>query len=317
MKKTLIALAALASSAAFAQSSVTLYGVADAGFGKVTDQSGKLVSGDTLNNGTSRWGVRGTEDLGGGLKAGFNFEQGLNLTDGSISKAGGGEFGRAAWVNLSGGFGDIRLGRSLTAAFYGVSAWELTGTANYSVVGNQFGYAAASARYSSQILYTSPSFSGFSFAIGHVLKGNNEDNSITALNAIYKNGPLVASLAYSKAKSEEDGHKAIGARYSFGSFTLGGGIFDPEGDSKGFSLGGSVNAGPVILTLDVARDTEYKDTDVLFEAKYPLSKRTFTYLSVLRDGNKKAGGLARAAQAAGTAAGENVTGVGLGIRHNF
>ncbi|MFP5325652.1 MAG: porin, partial [Gammaproteobacteria bacterium] len=59
MKKTLIALAALASTAAFAQSSVTLYGVADASLSKVTDKSAALSSAGVMNNGTSRWGVRG------------------------------------------------------------------------------------------------------------------------------------------------------------------------------------------------------------------------------------------------------------------
>ena len=92
MKKSLIALAVVAASgAAMAQSSVTLYGVADAGVGKIksggTDSSNKVefTSGSTMNNGTSRLGVRGTEDLGGGLKAGFNFETGLDLDDGSAS----------------------------------------------------------------------------------------------------------------------------------------------------------------------------------------------------------------------------------------
>jgi predicted porin len=132
MKKTLIALAAVAATgAAFAQSSVTLYGVADASLAKVTGKSAYLSSAGTMNNGTSRWGVRGTEDLGGGLKAGFNFEQGLSLNDGSLSKAGAGEFGRAAWMNLSGGFGELRLGRTLNPSFYAAAAWELTGAANY------------------------------------------------------------------------------------------------------------------------------------------------------------------------------------------
>jgi len=61
--------------------------------------------------------------------------------------------------------------------------------------------------------------------------------------------------------------------------------------------------------LDVARDTEAKDTDVLVEVKYPLSKRTFAYGAFLRDGKNKAGALG--------AAGDDVTGLGIGIRHNF
>jgi predicted porin len=317
MKKTLIALAAVAATgAAFAQSSVTLYGVADVALTKSTDTSAAVMSAGALNNGTSRWGVRGTEDLGGGLKAGFNFEQGLSLGDGSISTAGAGDFGRAAWMNLSGGFGDLRLGRSLTPSFYGIAAWELTGTANYSVVGSQFGFL--NTRSSAQIMYTTPSMAGFSVSFAHVLKGNNVVGAVAAtattpaiagverarnnLNAIYRNGPIVVAFAYDKVQDAEAG-KSLGGSYDFGGFKLAGSVMDPSGVAKGFTLGGSTTMGPVTLTLDVARDTEAKDTDLLVEAKYALSKRTFTYAAIVRDGK-----------------GEDVKNfnhVALGIRHNF
>lgn len=309
MKKTLIALAALASTAAFAQSSVTLYGVADASLSKVTDKSAALSSAGVMNNGTSRWGVRGTEDLGGGLKAGFNFEQGLSLNDGSLAKSGAGEFGRAAWMNLSGGFGEVRLGRTLNPSFYAAAAWELTGTANYSAVVSQFGAVLGGIRNSSQIAYTSPNMGGFSATVGYVLKGNSANEKAKVdLNAIYANGPLAVALGYNKVQDAEK-NVHVGARYNFGMFTLAGGYMDPAGDAKGFSIGGAVKAGPVDLVLDIARDTEAKDTDLLVEVKYPLSKRTFSYVALLRDGKKKAGALG--------AAGDDVTGLGIGIRHNF
>lgn len=313
MKKTLIALAALASTAAFAQSSVTLYGVADASLSKVTDKSAALSSAGTMNNGTSRWGVRGTEDLGGGLKAGFNFEQGLSLNDGSLSKSGAGEFGRAAWMNLSGGFGEVRLGRTLNPSFYAAAAWELTGAANYSVVLSQFNAGGSDVlggiRNSSQIAYTTPNMGGFSATLGYVLKGNSaSEKAKVDLNAIYANGPLSVALGYNKVQDAEK-NVHVGAKYNFGMFTLAGGYIDPKGDAKGFAIGGAVKAGPVDLVLDIARDTEAKDTDILVEVKYPLSKRTFAYGAFLRDGKKKPGALA--------AAGKDVNGLGLGIRHNF
>ena len=312
MKKTLIALAAVAATgAAFAQSSVTLYGVADASLAKVTGKSAYLSSAGTMNNGTSRWGVRGTEDLGGGLKAGFNFEQGLSLNDGSLSKAGAGEFGRAAWMNLSGGFGELRLGRTLNPSFYAAAAWELTGAANYSVVVSQFGGVLGGIRNSSQIAYTTPNMGGFSATVGYVLKGNSADEKAKVdLNAIYANGPLSVALGYNKVQDAEK-NVHVGARYNFGVFTLAGGIIDPAGDAKGFTIGGSVPLGPVNLVVDVARDTEFKDTDLLVEVKYPMSKRTTAYAAVLRDGKKKNGALGAAT------AGKDVNGLGLGIRHNF
>ena len=74
MKKSLIALAVLAASgAAMAQSSVTMYGVADLSLAKANGVSAQMSGNGVMNNGNSRLGVRGVEDLGGGLKASFNF----------------------------------------------------------------------------------------------------------------------------------------------------------------------------------------------------------------------------------------------------
>ena len=78
MKKTLIALAAVAATgAAFAQSTVTLYGVADVSVAKATGAKVAASASGLLNNGNSRLGVRGSEDLGGGMKANFNFQAGV------------------------------------------------------------------------------------------------------------------------------------------------------------------------------------------------------------------------------------------------
>jgi len=299
MKKTLIALAAVAAtSVAFAQSSVTLYGVADAAIVKSTGVSTAFSSSGGMNNGTSRWGVRGSEDLGGGLKAGFNFEQGLSLADGAAAAG----FARAAYMNLSGGFGEVRLGRTLNPSFFAAAAWELTGTANYSVVTGQFGPVLGGIRNSSQIAYTTPNMGGFSATVGTVLKQNNGGVGKVDLNAIYRGGPLVVALGYNKVEGAEK-NVHVGANYNFGAFKVAGAIIDPEGPSKGFTIGGSTMMGPVGFTLDIARDTEFKDTNVLVEGKYALSKRTTAYAAFVRDGKGKAA--------------TNVNNLGLGIRHNF
>jgi predicted porin len=165
-------------------------------------------------------------------------------------------------MNLSGGFGDLRLGRSLTPSFYGIAAWELTGAANYSVVANQFGFLTS--RSNAQIMYTSPSMAGFSVAFAHVLKGNNVVGAVAAstnpvtgvvtpavagverarnnLNAIYRNGPIVVSVAYDKTSGLEAG-KVVGGSYDFGGFKLAGSVMDPAGVAKGFTLGGSSTMG--------------------------------------------------------------------------
>ncbi|MBA4255901.1 MAG: hypothetical protein C0445_08520 [Polaromonas sp.] len=320
MKKTLIALAAVAlSGAAFAQSSVTLYGVADMAVGKsnaaglgLANDKFQAITSNVLNNGTSRFGFRGTEDLGGGLKAGFNFEAGLSLATGAGNLSGGQMFSRAANMSLMGGFGEIRAGRSLTPSFYSVASWELTGTANYSAVANQFSFAGAGPRDSGLVMYRSPSFGGLTVDLGTVLAGNNvytggvpaTGKSKADLGVTYAAGPVTASLAYNKVSSFEK-NVALGGKYNFGSFAVAASYQDPAGVKKGYTLGVSAPMGPVTLTADIARATDKanKNTDFVLEAKYALSKRTFAYGVFMRDG--------------ALAGGKNVNGYAVGLRHNF
>jgi predicted porin len=309
------------SSAAFAQSNVTLYGVADAAITKSSDESTRLSSSSGLNNGTSRWGVRGTEDLGGGLTAGFNYEAGLNLETGATGQSGGSFFSRAAQVSLGGGWGSVAFGRGKSASGQALPAWELTGDANYSVAVKQFGYAGeASSRNSSQVSYTTPDVGGFTASLATVLKGNRGtaatltevavagEDAKYDLNVIYKGGPLSAAVSYNAV--ENGGAKGVqmGAKYDFGTFQLASSYTDSEQaggavNNKGFTLGGGVKLGATSLVLDVARDTEAKDTDVLVEAKYALSKRTVAYALYQRDGQGKNS--------------DDTNNVGVGIRHNF
>lgn len=145
MKKTLVALAALAATVAYAQSSVTIYGIADvawvtkthtAGNGTTLSKTSGIGDGFMAGN---RIGFRGTEDLGGGLKAGFNIEQGINLTNGALfssrAAAGGQQYdgiststsmpagaystatNRQSFVSLGGGFGEVRAGYQYTALY--------------------------------------------------------------------------------------------------------------------------------------------------------------------------------------------------------
>ena len=320
MKKTLIALAAVAlSGAAFAQSSVTLYGVADVAVGKTnaaglgnTNDKFQAIASNVLNNGNSRFGLKGTEDLGGGLKAGFNFEGGINIATGAGNTSGGELFSRAANMSLMGGFGEIRAGRSLTPSYYSVASWELTGTANYSVVANQFSYAGAGSRDSGLIMYRSPSFGGVTVDVGTVLSGNAlytggvpaTGKSKTDLTATYAAGPVTASLAYNKVSSFEK-NVALGGKYNFGSFAVAASYQDPAGAKKGFTIGASAPMGPVTLTADIARatDSANKNTDFVLEAKYALSKRTFAYGVYMRDG--------------AVSGAKSVNGYAVGVRHNF
>lgn len=304
MKKSLIALAVLGfAGAAMAQSSVTLYGVADAGLGKAKSAGETKVnmqSAGTMNNGTSRLGVRGVEDLGGGLKAGFNFETGLSLENGNTSTAGAGFWGRNANMWLGGNWGTFQMGRTLNPSFYGVAAWELTGTANYSVVGNTYGYVGG-ARNSSEFSYKTPDFGGLTAKLGYIMKADNGGNAKWDLNVIYANGPIAAGLSANKTKGQKVGY-ALGGKYNFGNFAVAASYSDNHKVRRGFSIGGTANFGAASVTLDLTRDTKNewtgkKYTNGVVEAKYALSKRTFVYGAFLRyDGDNN---------------------YGIGVRHNF
>jgi len=117
MKKSLIAIAVLGASAGFAhaQSSVTLFGIVDAGITYTNNYGGHSNWQATSSNEQgSRWGLRIVEDLGGGLKAISQLENGYNVMNGTLGQ-GGRMFGRQAWVGLSSNYGTLTLGRQYNA----------------------------------------------------------------------------------------------------------------------------------------------------------------------------------------------------------
>jgi predicted porin len=239
MKKTLIALAVLASSgAAMAQSTFTLYGIADAaveytkgGTPVVAPATGAsassaprhglfAVSSGNLNG--SRWGLRGSEDLGGGLKGVFTLESGFNIDSGTSAQSGR-LFGRQAFVGLEGGFGSFRLGRQYTPIG---NVTDLVGTKNWDPLaiigtygsGGANGNTASFNAYRSDnaIDYKTPSFGGFTAELQYSPQFNGAETigtvtpatgAVTSakqgrqlgFNGIYANGPITAGLGYIQA----------------------------------------------------------------------------------------------------------------------
>jgi len=312
MKKTLIALAVLGlSGAAMAQSSVTLYGVADAGVGKINptaqdglfgslgiggagpDSSNKktqFISGSRMNNGDSRLGVRDVEDLGGGMKAGVNIETGLDLNSGgTLNYSGGGYWGRLANVWVSGDWGSVKLGRQYTGSYVGALVYELTGGANYSVLGSTYNYAEGM-RVNSAFAYSAPTFNGLTVGGGCVSKNDVGLNACDA-GAVYFTGPLKVAAVVSKT-SETTATYEFGAKYDFDNFVLAASFTQASVPGthlvrRGGELGGTAKFGAFSVTLDLTRDTKNewvsrKYTNGLLELKYTLSKRTFVYAAYLR-----------------------------------
>ncbi|ALE55634.1 porin [Paraburkholderia sp. SIMBA_055] len=205
MKKTLMvaALTGVFATAAHAQSSVTLYGLIDAGITYTNNQHGhsnwQQTSGSV--NG-SRWGLRGAEDLGGGLKAIFTLENGFGINDGSL-KQGGREFGRQAFVGLSSNqFGAVTLGRQYDSMVDFVGPLALTGT-QYG--GTQFAHPFDndnlnnSFRINNSVKYTSANYGGFKF--GGLYGFSNQadgfaNNRAYSAGASYNWGGLNVGAAY-------------------------------------------------------------------------------------------------------------------------
>jgi predicted porin len=141
MKYKTIAAAAMltVSGSAFAQSSVTLYGILDTGIELVTHAN---AAGDKVirmpgitGSMPSRWGLRGTEDLGGGLAAIFTLENGFNTRAGDVNQ-GGRLFGRQAWVGLSSPNGTLTFGRQYTMTFWAITDSDALGPDIYGGVGS-------------------------------------------------------------------------------------------------------------------------------------------------------------------------------------
>ncbi len=271
MKKSLIALAALSTIAGSvaAQSSVTVYGIVDVGYGesKLTNSGNTNTAlnttrkSSTTGNGdgglsTSRLGFRGNEDLGGGNSAKFMLE--YDLVD---AGTGANTFGaRESWVALEGkGLGELKLGRQATA-IHGIIAGFSTGYANNSVGAvYSAGMGTATAAVPNEgtirphqvyvnraVGYTSPNMNGF---VASVQYGKNKtDVSTTAVNEKPEASEMGASLRYTAGKLDVGyGYQEIKsqAAHAVGSATAVSGVntFFGFGSTTGTSGFGAAYAG--------------------------------------------------------------------------
>ncbi len=211
MKKTLAAVAVLGAFAGSAiAADVTLYGVVDAGlqYNHIDMDSNTLedidsVSMESGQQSGSRWGLKGTEDLGNGLTVGFVLENGFTFDDG----ADGGDhmFDRESMLFLEGGFGKLAFGRIGTFNQGQGSFSQIGGLTPF---GTSWGYAVQAgtafmtgSRYENSIVYQTPSFAGFQvtamYSMGGQDEGENESTTdrYYGVAASYKNGPLFGYLA--------------------------------------------------------------------------------------------------------------------------
>lgn len=336
MKKSLIALAVLAASgAALAQSSVTLYGRIDTSVGQIKDTGTastnkeavtRMFTGGDGGLTSSRWGMRGTEDLGGGLKAGFQLESRFDSDTGVLKTDSGATnqfFRGASFLSLSGGFGEVRLGRS-TTVYDDVRALSISSNVydsaftptNNGVYGSGGDYAS---RFDNKITYLSPTLGGFYLGVDYAL---DEDNSVkaarTALKAGYRAGPMHFAFGYQDEKTSAD-YTALSGSYNFGVASVSAGFNLRDAKTGGaedteFTVGVNVPFGTVAVSAGMASSktevgsaTTLKSSGFALGATYSLSKRTTAYAGFRSVERKNAAG----------AKTRDETLYAAGVRHDF
>lgn len=333
MKKTLIALAAVAATgAAFAQSSVTLFGIMDAGVRYTKSTAGGVSTSVTTMSqdgiASSRLGFRGVEDLGGGMSAGFWLEAGLNPDTGTPA---GVQFQRRSTVSLMGGFGEVRLGRDYVPTFWNHTVYDPFGTngvaSSINVFGALAGTVSATAVRSNNVLaYFTPNMGGFQAQLSYGFKEVNTGSSASDYAGVrlsYTAGPLSAAIATATEGCLASGANCataditrtnVGASYDFGFIKP---MFNyTTAEDKSINLdvtntmiGLTAPVGPGVIKASYT----VTDLDNVGDAKqwglgyeYSLSKRTALY-----------GNFARITADAGVGANARVTAYEVGVRHAF
>ena len=342
MKKfATLAVLAAASAGAYAQSSVTLFGVLDANARYVKNGDLKIKSLGSGGINTSRLGVRGTEDLGDGLKAGFWLETGLNVDSGIQSDATR-FWNRRATVSLMGNFGEVRLGRDFTPTYLGYSEYDPfgdNGVAASSKFDSSLGTARdTGTRADNQITYLTPGNLGGFYGRASVAAGEGTaGKKYYGARAGWAAGPIDVSAAYGQTEvapvAGDDKFKTfdVGASYDFGVVKAMGYYTQSKFVNQKiatYSLGAVVPLGvgqiKAVYTHANASGTtaagvnvDANDADqVALGYIYNLSKRTALYTTAAYVKNKGNATFAVASAPAMTP-GAKSTGLEFGMRHAF
>jgi predicted porin len=313
MKKqfALAALAAACAAPAFAQSSVTVYGRLN-----VTIESRK-IAGSTdkgVFDNASRIGFKGTEDLGGGLKAGFVIESGFNPTTGA---AAGTFWGRQSEVDLSGNFGMIRIGNFTSEAYFATA--DYVSMHNHDTGISEDKLYAYPVGNSKKVAYRTPTMGGLVAELA-VREGSAAEGRGYDFAANYDMGALHLGAGYDKVDSSKQ--FAVRALYELGAFTVGGYVqrdtdATGPGSRTNFRLSGMYTMGATELHANyghagnVGGVANTGASQFTFGVNQNLSKRTKVYGFYTKVDNKSAAGYVSGV------AGGDASSFALGVRHNF
>jgi len=297
------AAAALACGAA-AQAEVTLYGKVD--LGVVHESGGSDGAVTRLSSGAmspSRLGVKADFDLGDGLKAKAQLETGF-CADSRNNDApyctGGNFMGRRATLALAGAFGEVSAGRQFVPAYLNIDNFDPFGTGTAGQATNLFDDAGL--RANNSIVYTTPSFGGFSasalYAFGEV-NGSSSAGRKLGGSAGYAEGPLAVGAAYQEDRSSDDSittkHANIGASYDFKVATLNALYQRTTGKKSRYLIGttvpaagGTVMASYIRLTDGSAAKQDASQVGIGYTR--PIAKQLKWYAAYAHISNKNGAG---------------------------
>lgn len=329
MKKPLLLLAlpCAATGAAFAQTSLTIYGIVDAGLvyerGGMTGNVSKLTGG--VQSG-SRLGFKGREELGGDVTAKFVLESGFGIDNGMLGQ-GGLLFGRQAYAGLGGRWGDLAFGRQYSPHYLALDEIDPFGTG---LAGNATNLMSTVTRMNNTVKFSTPAWSDLTgelaYGFGEV-PGNSAANRQIGASIGFLRGPLVLKLAHHRTEDAIGSDRArstlLAGRLDFGRAiaSLGVGLNRGTGtnDTRDYMLGVTVPVGAGALLASYIRkdDRSALNGDASQWAlgySHSLSRRTNVYTSFARISNDP-GATYTVGNASEPGSGDKAFNVG--IRHKF
>lgn len=303
MKKAIVSAAVLFGALGSAHAQMTLYGLVDMSYGKSlladvflrekADFHSGGDNGSSEGNSTTRVGIKGSSDLGSGIKANFKFESNGITSDGSVNAP---TLGRQAWLGFSGGFGEVRLGRQDSVSFQTMIDYDFNGASNGV---SALGYAAVGpwlpGRQSRSLQYISPNYGGFTAQLGFQPEGNTpasaafgKAKNVFSAGVKYSAGPLsVAASAQSKSFDQAQNFYSVAGSYDLGVVKgmigyADGGEFAKGGSGKGLSLGAVAPVAGVNVGLMYGKNTDsgLKIDSVEVFVNKEVFKNTIAYAEV-------------------------------------
>lgn len=341
----------LSASSVYAQSSVTLYGIVDAGLlytsktanSATEENSGKQFSLIDAGSIPSEFGLQGVEDLGGGLKAKFTIESGISTANGGAGISNGNFFGRQTWVSLENNLGELKAGLQFTPFFLALYKLDPRGLSTFGSSSNIYSdsVVATGVFDSNAVSYTSPVISGFQGGVLYALggeAGNFSAGRNYSADLTYDNGPLMIDAAFYDGNSGgtvqtpvpttvEFVGRMLGASYKFGELTIKASFTSykiaASFTNNVYGGGGSYNLTPTLnvnggvwYTTDRNNPTNHSILGAVGAQDF-LSKSTSAYaqIGVVNNHGKMNTGLSINGATQGVAG--TTVGAVVGIRHFF